>query len=299
VPTGGTTSQVLTKTSSTDYATAWQTPSPGLTLPLGQNLTFSPDNTYDIGGSSSTLRPRNVYVGTSFLAPDGSAAVPSYSFASTPNTGLYYGGGSNLQITSGGVGVARFIYSGGVGYLGLGTSVLAWAAALNGGSDLLLYRDAANTLAQRNGTSPQTFRIYNTYTDASNYERLGIGWNGTQNGFLIVPEGSGTGLARNLLLWSGASGNLYLGNGGASKWLIAGSGHLWAQSDNAYDIGQNATSNRPRNGFFAGAVATGGKAGAAVDGDVNSPSDGMLRFDSTNNRLYVRISGTWRYAALT
>jgi hypothetical protein len=28
------------------------------------------------------------------------------------------------------------------------------------------------TLAQRNGTTQQIFRLYNTYTDASNYERL-------------------------------------------------------------------------------------------------------------------------------
>jgi hypothetical protein len=36
------------------------TPSAGLTLPLGQHLTFSPDNTYDIGAVGAT-RPRNIY----------------------------------------------------------------------------------------------------------------------------------------------------------------------------------------------------------------------------------------------
>jgi len=39
-------------------------------------------------------------------------------------------------------------------------------------ADLYLYRDAAATLAQRNGTTQQIFRLYNTYTDSSNYERL-------------------------------------------------------------------------------------------------------------------------------
>ncbi len=38
--------------------------------------------------------------------------------------------------------------------------------------DLALYRDAAATLAQRNGTTQQIFRLYNNYTDPSNYERL-------------------------------------------------------------------------------------------------------------------------------
>src|SRR5882672_10454126 len=39
-----------------------------------------------------------------------------------------------------------------------------------GAEDTYLTRDAANTLAQRNGVNAQTFRIYNTFTDASNYE---------------------------------------------------------------------------------------------------------------------------------
>jgi len=56
---------------------------------------------------------------------------------------------------------------------------------------------------------------------------------------------------------------------------------------------------RPRNGFFAGAVATGVKAGAAIDGDITNPTDGMIRIDSTNGRIYVRYSGAWHYAALT
>jgi hypothetical protein len=32
---------------------------------------------------------------------------------------------------------------------------------------------------------------------------------------------------------------------------------------------------------------------------VTPPTDGMLRIDTTNNRLYVRIGGVWRYATLT
>ena len=61
VPTGGTAGQMLTKIDATNYNTNWTTPSSGLTLPLGQNLTFNPDNTYDVGASAAN-RPRNVYV---------------------------------------------------------------------------------------------------------------------------------------------------------------------------------------------------------------------------------------------
>ena len=72
VPTGGTTGQVLSKSSNSDYALTWITPgSGGITLPLAQNLTFSPDNTYDIGATSTTLRPRNIYAAGFFQTATG------------------------------------------------------------------------------------------------------------------------------------------------------------------------------------------------------------------------------------
>jgi hypothetical protein len=46
--------------------------------------------------------------------------------------------------------------------------------ANDSGGDLRLFRDAANTLAQRNGTNAQEFRIYNTFTSSTNYQRLTI-----------------------------------------------------------------------------------------------------------------------------
>lgn len=58
-------------------------------------------------------------------------------------------------------------------------------------TDVALRRDAANTLALRNSTSAQTFNIYNTYTDASNYERLSVGW--ASNILWVQPETLGTG----------------------------------------------------------------------------------------------------------
>lgn len=62
--------------------------------------------------------------------------------------------------------------------------------------DLALYRDAADTLAQRRSTSAQTYRLYNTYTDASNYERLALKWG--SNVCTITTEALGTGTLRGL-----------------------------------------------------------------------------------------------------
>jgi len=46
----------------------------------------------------------------------------------------------------------------------------------SGAVDLTLFRDAANTLAQRNGTTAQTTRIYNTSTSDTNFERGKSAW---------------------------------------------------------------------------------------------------------------------------
>lgn len=88
------------------------------------------------------------------------------------------------------------------------SSSVGYGFRLSGSApDLLLYRDAAQTLAQRNGTNAQTFRLYNTYTDASNYERGYMRWNA--NVLEIGAESAGTGTARSVLLQSsGTAANI-------------------------------------------------------------------------------------------
>lgn len=83
---------------------------------------------------------------------------------------------------------------------------LGWATATYTSPDLQLWRDAANTLAQRNGINAQTLRVYNTFTDASNYERGTFGY--TANVLRIGVEQAGTGTQRNLTLisWAGSMG---------------------------------------------------------------------------------------------
>lgn len=134
--------------------------------------------------------------------------------------------------------------------------------------------DAANTLAQRNGVNAQTFRVYNTFTDASNYERLSIDWSTTSNVASILTLKAGTGTQR----------ALNLGASGVANWQITTSGHLFAVTDNTYDIGTSGA-NRPRliiagtdviaerNMFLnsgSGAFYWGGKS------VMKSPSDGLI-----------------------
>jgi len=61
-----------------------------------------------------------------------------------------------------------------------------------------LYVEDANTIAQRNGVTAQNQYIYNTRTDASNYERFSIGW--ASNTATISTEKSGTGASRSITI---------------------------------------------------------------------------------------------------
>ena len=59
----------------------------------------------------------------------------------------------------------------------------------------MLVRDDANILAQRNATNAQTFRVYNTFTSTTNFERAKVEW--ASNILRIGTEkGSGGGTAR-------------------------------------------------------------------------------------------------------
>jgi hypothetical protein len=78
-------------------------------------------------------------------------------------------------------------------------TVFGWVSSgLQNAADTILARDAANTLAQRNGTNAQLFRVYNTYTDGSNYERAFFRWN--SNTLEIGTEAGGTGTAREVAI---------------------------------------------------------------------------------------------------
>jgi hypothetical protein len=118
-----------------------------------------------------------------------------------------------------------------------------------------------NLLEQRNGTNAQFFKLYETYTDASNYSRLGISKTG--NYFQIQPEAAGSGTVRPLLLLAGGDGgSLTLTTSGAINfgrnniadyWQIAANGHLLALTDNIYDIGASGAS-RPRHLYLGGII---------------------------------------------
>ena len=78
----------------------------------------------------------------------------------------------------------------------------SWVADNNPGSgtiDLSLLRDAANVLAQRNGVNAQTFRVYNTFTDATNFEAFKVDWATFTNFCQMGPAKSTSGNLRAMM----------------------------------------------------------------------------------------------------
>jgi hypothetical protein len=86
--------------------------------------------------------------------------------------------------------------------------------------DAFIARDAANTLAQRNGTNAQTYRLYNTYTDASNYERTSI--TRDSSGLVIDAQKAGTGADPTNLLDVKLDGTSYFSTSSSGFATISG-----------------------------------------------------------------------------
>jgi hypothetical protein len=165
---------------------------------------------------------------------------------------------------------------------------LPFGAAL----DIWLRREAAGVLSQRAATQAQQHHLYKTFTDASNYGRLELGYDGSN--FVIQVRGAGTGANPGTLLLGTLGANaIRLNTNNVNRWLVDANGHLLGATDGSFDIGA-AGATRPRNIFASGGIVPFVKAGAPVDGDFTNPTNGMIAIDSTNSKIYVRIGGVWK-----
>jgi hypothetical protein len=149
---------------------------------------------YAIQTGNTTFSGNKTFSNSTYFA-DGSISTPAIAFASQVSTGFYKPSSGIITMVSAGTAVTSF-----EGFSGVKTrGSYAMAASLTtGSSDVILSRDGAAQLGLRNGINPQQFSIYNTYTDASNYERGKLAW--SSNTFEIGTEAVGSGTRRNIKL---------------------------------------------------------------------------------------------------
>jgi hypothetical protein len=149
-----------------------------------------------VGGSSRF----SVRKGGQILAINGTGTAPSYSFAgaSSNAVGMWLYDQNTLALRGNGVNTGINITQDAVR---LGTNPLTWGGDFNA-TDLQLHRDAADTLAQRRSTNAQAHRWYRSFTDASNYSRVYLGWSSSTA--ILATEGAGTGSRGNIAFGTAA-----------------------------------------------------------------------------------------------
>ena len=113
-----------------------------------------------------------------------------------------------------------------------------------GKGSLNLLLESANVLAMRNGTAAQSFYIYNTYTDASNYERLQLYW--SSNLAYLVTNQAGTGSPRQLYIGSIGLASLRIFLNNTLMWTFSYLGNFQADANNTYDIGAISLKSSPK-----------------------------------------------------
>jgi hypothetical protein len=200
---------------------------------------------------------------TSFA--DGTAPLPSMTFGTDNTKGFYSQSTNAIGVALAGAELFRFSTS--------GLSIFSDVIGLRLGtlSDAIILRGAADTIDQRRSTNAQTFRLYNTFTDAANYERVNFAWSSSI--FDIAAAAAGTGSVRAIRLDGSTIGFRIAGS---TRWQVDASGHFMAVTDNTNDIGASGA-NRPRNGFFAGTLSYGtftGNADAPVTGFITITDSG-------------------------
>lgn len=132
--------------------------------------------------------------------------------------------------------------------------------------DTRLERDAAYTLALRNGTNAQAFRVFNTYTSDTNYEGFGINWVGTGN----------TCVLQTIIGASGTDRTLQIRYGGASSVAIQVPA---SSAAGEVDIGPSITST------------------ATITGLCRIGNSASLNRTLTNTCVYLNVNGSYAPAS--
>ncbi len=215
------------------------------------------DNLYDLG--STSFRVRNGYFGTGLVTPSialagdtlsnviGTPTVNLMTAATVSGTGqpLCTDGSGNLTITTVGCppGTGTIGGSGAI-------SQFAYWTNTNGLGAAPFYLTSANAVEQYNGTNVQTFNVYGTRTDASNYERAGLAYVTADGYYELQTQQAGTGAQRGFCF----------GVNNGCKWAVDTNTAFKPFNDNTRDIGTSSLRVRDfylaRNLIMSGTATT-------------------------------------------
>ena len=237
-----------------------------------------------------------------FEVKSSGVSLFSINKGTTSSTGGFTflaGSGGSFSFNSGSTSTVQFQRQGTTIFSARADSITTFnfgsTFAVGWNGDTYMYRDAANTLALRNGTAAQTFRLYNTYTDASNYERGFLRWN--SNTLEIGTEAGGTGSARgvNLLVGSNAASFSASGSGVRANFrdAIVGYGLYGAgASPSNVLLKASGTSWMVRNGTDASFGSIQGKltTDTAYTATMIIPTGYVTIYDSTGTAYKVACS---------
>lgn len=205
-----------------------------------------------------------ISTGGQVLLATGSAGAPSLAFTIDPTTGLFRPSVSAVTFVAAATAIFGYTSNTTVGVTLTAGIPLTWSSGTANIStpDVYLYRDAAATLALRNSTTPQAFNVYNTYTDASNFERGEFVWAG--NVLEIGSTKLGTGSSRNIRL-KAAGGTIILSSNGTDKYGFGASGVTLFAGLTTVALGNPAIVASGRQTAQAAAVASVATYTPAVD----------------------------------
>jgi hypothetical protein len=247
-----------------------------LTLGRGSGQTGAVKFANSTNNNLVTLQPGVSTNSVTYTLPLDAPAVNGYALTSTTSGVLSWANYDLIAIgttsISGGTS-GRFLYDN-VGVIGEssnftydGTNVsLGSSSYLSWSTDLKLFRDAAGVLAQRDGVNSQEIRVYNTYADGSNYERLSAGFVQAAGTFSVLSQAAGTGTVRpiDLQVTGGASATFgtngsitFYKQGVGNRWQIDANGNFVAGVDNTFTIGAPGAS-RPSTVYVGTAISIAG-----------------------------------------
>ncbi len=143
--------------------------------------------------------------------------------------------------------------------LGFASSTYAEGANL----DTALYRGGAGIFEQRNGANSQEYRLFNTYTNSTNYERGVLKW--ASNVLVVGTEADGTGTRREITL----DPNSFV--------LVGSTISLFTDGSISQNLGTDD------NGFF--------NFQATADGDTTSAISTLTTSGSVTHHIQIEING--------